>query len=101
MHHPKEGNMAVIVTVYRLEPTVLHFQVEGFKLPGVFEDFLDARLRAEIDADEVLIVNVDDYDVTINHSLTINGVWYVKVIDAVIDSVGGEHEVLSRTATWS
>lgn len=92
--------MPVIVTVWPQEPSVTLFEVENYVLPRVFEDFLDAALRKEIDADQVYVVNLDDDNVVLNHDKDLPREWYIKVIDAVKDCVGDEHEVLSRLSTW-
>lgn len=92
--------MPIVVTVYRQTPQSMLFEVEGYILPGVFEEFLDVALRNEIDTDRVFVVNVDDETVLINHDEGLPDGWYVRVIDAVKDCVADEHEVVSRSSNW-
>lgn len=93
--------MPVIVTVEHVDAFTTMFQVEGFDLPEVVEEFVDVQLSAEIDAGTVFTAGRQDNIIVVNHDNEgLAKEWYVKVIDAVKDCAGDDHEVLSRLSNW-
>ncbi len=92
--------MTVIVTVDHVDSFTTAFHVEGLDVPEVVTEFLDVRLRDDYEAGLVFTASHQDNVIAVNHDDRMPKGWYVKVVDAVQDCVGDDHEVLSRLANW-
>ena len=92
--------MPVVVTVHPHTPGLRIIEVEGVELTDDIGDYLDIRLAEEIDQGIVWSASIDSNTIAFSLGTHPPRTWYVKVIDAIKDFVGTEHEVLSRLSNW-
>lgn len=92
--------MPVVVIIHPHTPGLRIIEVEGIELTDDIGDLLDTHLAEEIDKGIVWRASIDSNTITFSLGVHPPSTWYVKVIDAVKDFAGTEHEVLSRLSNW-
>lgn len=76
------------------------FVVEDELLPVRFLRDLEFQLAGYIMAEKIIETSILGNVISVKHSPGLPKEWYVRVIDAVKDSVGPQREVLSRLSSW-